>query len=56
MIDAELFRLEAVVRRLDVAEARLCHLPDQSWAASPVELPADGVSRRQRTRTTGATR
>ena len=56
VIDAELFRLEAVVRWLDAADARLGHLPDQSWAASPVEPPVDGAPARQPTRTTGVTR
>ncbi len=56
VIDAELFRLEAVVRWLDAADTRLRHLPDQSWAASPVEPLARVAAARQRTRTTGATR
>jgi hypothetical protein len=36
VVDAELFRLEAVVRWLDAADARLAPLP----AASPVAAPA----------------
>jgi DNA-binding PadR family transcriptional regulator len=36
VVDAELFRLEAVVRWLDAADARLAQLP----AASPVAAPA----------------
>jgi DNA-binding PadR family transcriptional regulator len=56
VIDAELFRLEAVVRWLAAAEARLRHLPDQSWAASPAEPPAQDAPARRRTRATGATR
>jgi DNA-binding PadR family transcriptional regulator len=42
VIDAELFRLESVARWLDAAEARLRHLPDQSWTAvaSPAAKPS----------------
>jgi DNA-binding PadR family transcriptional regulator len=44
VIDAELFRLEGIVRWLDAADARLRNLPDQSWAAADVGLPAETAS------------
>jgi DNA-binding PadR family transcriptional regulator len=53
LIDAEVFRLEGVVRWLDSADARLRHLPDQTWAASDVELPMESTPARRRARTTG---
>lgn len=56
VIDAELFRLEAVVRWLDAADARLRHLGVESAPTSPVALPADSAPARLRARMTGATR
>jgi DNA-binding PadR family transcriptional regulator len=44
VVDAELFRLEAVVRWLDAADTRLTSLP----AASPVAAPAVAARRRNR--------
>ena len=44
VVDAELFRLEAVVRWLDAADTRLTSLP----AASPVAAPAVPARRRHR--------
>jgi hypothetical protein len=43
VVDAELFRLEAVVRWLDAADVRLTNLP----AANPVAAPAGPVRRRR---------
>lgn len=56
LIDAEVFRLEGIVRWLDAADARLRHLPDQTWAASDVELPIESTPTRPRARTTGGRR
>ncbi|GIH03092.1 hypothetical protein Rhe02_11590 [Rhizocola hellebori] len=56
VIDAQLFRLEGIVRWLDAAEARLRHLPDQSWAASDVDLAPDTGSLRQRANALGGNR
>jgi DNA-binding PadR family transcriptional regulator len=56
VIDAELFRLEGIVRWLDAAQARLRHLPDQSWAATPVGLPAEATPGRVRARSMGGER
>jgi DNA-binding PadR family transcriptional regulator len=56
VVDAELFRLEGIVRWLDAADARLRHLPDQSWAASSGEQPADDRSAHQPARTAGRER
>jgi DNA-binding PadR family transcriptional regulator len=44
VVDAELFRLEAVVRWLDAADARLASLP----AAAPPTTPATPARRRRR--------
>jgi hypothetical protein len=44
VVDAELFRLEAVVRWLDAADTRLTNLP----AASPMAAPAIPARRRNR--------
>jgi DNA-binding PadR family transcriptional regulator len=44
VVDAELFRLEAVVRWLDAADARLANLP----AAAPAAVPAAPARRRRR--------
>jgi hypothetical protein len=43
VVDAELFRLEAVVRWLDAADVRMASLP----TASPVAAPAVPVRRRR---------
>jgi hypothetical protein len=40
VVDAELFRLEAVVRWLDAADVRLASLPTASPSAAPVVGPA----------------
>jgi DNA-binding PadR family transcriptional regulator len=53
LIDAEVFRLEAIVRWLDAADARLRHLPNQTWAAADVDLPADSAPARLRARSMG---
>lgn len=56
VIDAELFRLEGIVRWLDAADARLRHLPDQAWAAADVSRPADTAPAWQPARPAGAKR
>jgi hypothetical protein len=45
VVDAELFRLEAVVRWLDAADVRLTSLPS---AASPSAAPVAGPAQRRR--------
>ena len=56
VIDAELFRLEGIVRWLDAADARLRHLPDQAWAQAGVDMPADTAPVRKGARVAGGTR
>jgi hypothetical protein len=56
LIDAEVFRLEAIVRWLDAADARLRHLPDQTWAAPDVNLPSESALARLRARAVGGKR
>jgi DNA-binding PadR family transcriptional regulator len=56
LIDAELFRLEGIVRWLDAADARLRHLPDQAWAAAEVDGPHDPAPAGPRARTAGGRR
>ncbi len=56
LIDSELFRLEAVVRWLDAADARLRNLPDQTWAAAVLDLPTNSVPARLRARASGGKR
>jgi DNA-binding PadR family transcriptional regulator len=56
VIDAEVFRLESILRWIDAAEARLRHLPNQSWAATnPATGPtsAGQLSSRLRAHSTG---
>jgi hypothetical protein len=43
--DAELFRLEAIVRWLDAAEVRLKQAPPAPPPASAVDLPLEPASR-----------
>jgi DNA-binding PadR family transcriptional regulator len=56
VVDAELFRLEGMVRWLDAAQARLRHLPDQSWAATPAGLSAEARPGHQGARAAGGNR
>ncbi|WP_045878623.1 PadR family transcriptional regulator [Pseudofrankia sp. DC12] len=46
--DAEIFRLEAVVRWLDAAEGRLRHRPPVASAAAPAPAPARRTARAAR--------
>jgi DNA-binding PadR family transcriptional regulator len=54
VVDAELFRLEAVVRWLDAADARLRRMPRQSPQATVPDRPATARPAKAARRTAGA--